>query len=79
MKRATSQQHKELALLCEERISKLEAQSFLLVLQVSRIVVATINETITCKSSMYYTIAIALTTTWKHVKVNKKIEPLLHS
>jgi hypothetical protein len=55
MKRATPQQHKELALLCEERISKLAAQSFLLVLQVLRTIVTTIGQTIACKPSMYYT------------------------
>ncbi len=55
MKRETPRQHKELALLCEERISKLERQSFQLLLQVSRIVETTINESIACKRNMYYT------------------------
>jgi hypothetical protein len=71
MKMVTLQQHKDLALLCEEGILEFEAQSFLLIFQVSKTIGVTIILIVARKPNMYCINCHCTHPMWRCVKIRR--------
>lgn len=72
MKMVTLQQHKDLALLCEEGILEFEIQSFLLIFQVSKTIRVTITLIVARKPNMYCINCHCTHPMWRCVKIRTK-------
>jgi hypothetical protein len=76
MKRKTLQKHKEVALDCEEGISKVEATSNLSIPQSSKTISTHKFQTIIEKTIMYYTISHKANHNVETCRVKRKEDPI---